>query len=46
MKLWSVLKGKKTYIVGACLIIAGVLNDWNMEMILQGAGFMAMRAAL
>ena len=45
-KLWGQLRGKKTYIIGICLIIAGVLKDFDTEMIMQGLAFMALRAGI
>lgn len=38
--------GKKTYIIGLLLIIAGFLNDKNVEMIIAGLGFITGRQAI
>jgi hypothetical protein len=43
--MWEFLKGKKTYLIGALMIALGLLNG-NMEMVLQGIGFMTVRHAL
>lgn len=40
------LKGKKTYIVGALMIILGILQDYNQEMILQGLGLITLRLGI
>lgn len=45
MKIWDTLKGKKTYVVGGLMIALGLLNG-DMEMVLQGFGFMTVRHAL
>jgi hypothetical protein len=39
------LAGKKTYIIGLLMIALGILQG-NNEMILQGLGFMALRAGI
>jgi len=45
MKLLELLKGKKTYIVGALMIILGLLTQDN-ELILQGLSVMTLRAGI
>ena len=45
MALINFLKGKKTYIVGILMVILGWLTK-NNDMILQGFGFMTLRAAV
>lgn len=39
------LKGKKTFIVGCLLILLGLLQK-NNEMVLEGLGFITLRAGL
>jgi len=39
------LKGKKTYIVGTLMIILGLLTG-EKEMVLEGIGFMTLRASI
>lgn len=39
------LKGYKTYIVGTLMIILGLLTS-NTEMILEGIGFITLRAGI
>lgn len=39
------LKGKKTYIIGALMIALGLLTN-NMEMVLEGFGFITLKAGL
>lgn len=43
--MWEYLKGKKTYIVGALLIIVGVIQQ-DLDRILEGLGIMSLRNAL
>ena len=38
--------GYKTYIIGALLILAGALDNWDYEMILEGIGFITLRAGV
>lgn len=45
MNLVEYLKGKKTYIVGALMIILGLLTESN-ELILQGLSVMTLRAGI
>jgi len=45
MAIINWLKGKKTYIVGILLIILGIIQEDN-EMILEGLGFMTIRAGI
>ena len=37
------LKGKKTYILGVLLVLAGVLKDFDQQMILEGLAFITLR---
>jgi len=41
----SFLKGKKTYAIGILMITLGILTD-NQQMILEGLGFITLRAGL
>lgn len=41
----SFLVGKKTYIIGGLMIVLGILTG-NNDMVLQGLGFMTLRAAI
>ena len=45
MAIINWLKGKKTYIVGILLIVLGIIQEDN-EMILEGLGFMTIRAGI
>ncbi len=38
-------KGKKTYVIGILMIVLGILTD-SKEMILEGIGFITIRAAI
>lgn len=40
------LSGKKTYILGALLVLTGVLQNWDMQIILNGLAVMTGRAAI
>ena len=40
--MWDWLSGKKTYIAGAMLIVAGIIQR-DLELILQGLTAMALR---
>lgn len=44
-KIQELLKGKKTYIIGILMIILGIIQG-NNQMILEGIGFMTVRAGL
>jgi hypothetical protein len=44
-KIWNLLKGKKTYIVGALMIILGFLNG-DSKMILEGLGLITLRLGI
>ncbi len=44
-KLISLLSGKKTYLVGLCMIILGYYNN-DERMIMEGIGFITMRQAI
>lgn len=43
--LWELLKGKKTFIVGALMIVLGLLNGDNKQ-VLDGIGFITLRLAV
>lgn len=45
MKFIEFFKGKKTYIIGALMIILGLLNGDN-QMVLEGLGFITVRAGI
>lgn len=45
MKIWAYLRGKKTYVVGGLMIVLGLLNG-DMDMVLQGLGFMTVRHSI
>jgi len=45
MKIIIFLKGKKTFIIGVLMIALGLLTD-NKEMVLQGLGFITLRAGI
>lgn len=40
------LSGKKTYIVGILMIILGITNSWDLQMILNGLAIISGRAAI
>jgi len=44
-KLFTILSGKKTYIVGLLMIALGILNGDNNQ-ILSGVGLMTLRAGI
>ena len=45
MAIVDFFKGKKTYVVGLLMIILGALQN-NNELILEGLGFMTIRAGI
>ena len=45
LKFLDFLKGKKTYLVGFLMIVLGLLQG-NNEMILEGVGFITLRAGI
>lgn len=44
-KVITFFKGKKTFIVGTLMVILGLMTD-NMQMVMEGIGFMTLRAAI
>uniref|UniRef100_A0A6M3L5Y9 Uncharacterized protein n=1 Tax=viral metagenome TaxID=1070528 RepID=A0A6M3L5Y9_9ZZZZ len=44
-QLWNLLKGKKTYIVAALMIILGLINQDN-TMVLEGLAFAGLRLGI
>lgn len=44
-KIISLVKGKKTYIVGILMIVLGYLQN-NNQMVLEGIGFITLRVGL
>ena len=45
MQIIEFFKGKKTYIVGILMIALGLLNG-DKQLILEGIGFIALRAGM
>lgn len=45
MNMFNFLKGHKSYIVGALMILLGLLQE-NPELILQGVAVMTLRAGI
>ena len=45
IKLRALLAGKKAYIVGALMMILGVLND-DAKLVLEGLGIITIRAGI
>lgn len=45
MSVWTFLQGKKSYILGALLIIVGLIEG-SLERVLEGLAFMALRNGL
>ena len=45
LKVWKFISGKKTYAVGALLIILGLLQKDN-QLILEGIGLMTLRSGV
>lgn len=43
--VYAFMKGKKTYIIGGLMVLLGYLTK-NNEMILEGLGFITMRAGI
>lgn len=40
------LSGKKSYIIGALMILLGVLQNWDLQVILNGLAIITGRAAI
>ena len=42
---FNLFKGKKTYAIGAAMLVLGFLTD-NTQMMLEGLGFITIRAGI